>query len=58
MMPTAEPKVKKLLEQNLISEKEAEAIRKPDDAARKKTVIRPTQMDVLERPRGRPRIYP
>jgi len=39
----AEPKVKKLLEQNLISEKEAEAIRKPDDAARKKTVIRPSQ---------------
>ena len=40
---SAEPKVKKLLEQNLISEKEAEAIRKADDAARKKTVIRPTR---------------
>src|SRR5215469_557367 len=39
----AEPKVKRLLEQNLVSEKEAEAIRKPDEAARKKTVIRPTQ---------------
>lgn len=40
---SAEPKVKKLIEQNLISEKEAETIRHADNAARNKTVIRPTQ---------------
>ena len=34
---------RKLLKQNLISEKEAEAIRKSDDAAKKKNVIRPTK---------------
>ncbi|HXC35383.1 MAG TPA: adenosyl-hopene transferase HpnH, partial [Candidatus Acidoferrales bacterium] len=39
----AEPKVRKLLEQNLISEREADAIRNADAAARKKTVIRPSQ---------------
>jgi hopanoid biosynthesis associated radical SAM protein HpnH len=39
----AEPKVRKLLEQNLISEKEADSIRNADAAAKKKTVIRPTQ---------------
>jgi hopanoid biosynthesis associated radical SAM protein HpnH len=39
----AEPKVKQLLEQNLISEKEADAIRNADVAAKNKTVIRPTQ---------------
>jgi len=41
--PEVEPKLKKLLEQNLISDKEAETIRKSDDAARKKIVIRPTK---------------
>jgi MoaA/NifB/PqqE/SkfB family radical SAM enzyme len=40
---TVEPKVKALLDQKLISDKEAEAIRKADAAARNKTVIRPTQ---------------
>jgi hopanoid biosynthesis associated radical SAM protein HpnH len=39
----AEPKVKTLLEQKLITEKDAEAIRNADAAAKKKTVIRPTQ---------------
>ena len=38
-----EPKVKALLEQKLITDKDAEAIRKSDAAARKKVVIRPTQ---------------
>ena len=41
--PAIEPKLKKLLDQKLISEKDAETIRKSDDAARKKIVIRPTQ---------------
>ncbi|MGH8023707.1 MAG: adenosyl-hopene transferase HpnH, partial [Limisphaerales bacterium] len=40
---SVEPKVKKLIEQNLISEKEADAIRHADNAARNKTVIRPTR---------------
>jgi MoaA/NifB/PqqE/SkfB family radical SAM enzyme len=40
---TVEPKVKALLDQKLISDKEAETIRKADAAARNKTVIRPTQ---------------
>ena len=38
-----EPKLKQLLEQKLISDKDAETIRKGDAAARKKVVIRPTQ---------------
>src|SRR5262244_794469 len=38
-----EPKLKQLIEQKLISEKDAETIRKSDDAAKKKCVIRPTQ---------------
>jgi MoaA/NifB/PqqE/SkfB family radical SAM enzyme len=41
--PELESKVRKLLDQKLISDKEAEAIRKPDAAARRKTVIRPNQ---------------
>jgi hopanoid biosynthesis associated radical SAM protein HpnH len=40
---TVEPKVKALLDQKLISDKEAETIRKADAAARNKTVIQPTQ---------------
>ena len=38
-----EPKVKILLEQKLITDKDAEAIRKADTAAKNKTVISPTQ---------------
>ena len=41
--PAVEPKLAKLLDQKLISDKDAETIRKSDDAAKKKTVIRPTQ---------------
>ena len=55
--PAVEPKLKKLLDQKLISEKDAETIRKSDDAARKQSVIA-HPMDVLERARGRPGIHP
>jgi hopanoid biosynthesis associated radical SAM protein HpnH len=41
--PAVEPKLEKLLKQDLISEKEVEAIRKSDGAAKKKNVIRPTK---------------
>ena len=41
--PALEPKLKKLLAGKLITEKEAETIRKSDDAAKKKAVIRPTK---------------
>jgi len=41
--PEIEPKLKKLLDDKLISDKEAEAIRAADGAAKKKAVIRPTQ---------------
>jgi len=41
--PAIEPKLKKLLHAKLISEKDAETIRNPDKAARKKVVIRPTR---------------
>jgi len=41
--PEVEPKIKKLLDQKLISEKDAETIRKSDQTARKKVVIRPTK---------------
>jgi hopanoid biosynthesis associated radical SAM protein HpnH len=41
--PEVEPKLKALLDQKLITDKEAEAIRNADAAARKKVVIRPTQ---------------
>ena len=41
--PEIEPKLKRLLAEELISEKDAETIRKSDDAAKKKIVIRPTQ---------------
>jgi hopanoid biosynthesis associated radical SAM protein HpnH len=41
--PEVEPKVKKLLDQKLISDKDAETIRKSDAAARRKVVIRPTK---------------
>ena len=41
--PEIEPKLKTLLHKKLISEKDAETIRKSDVAARKKTVIRPTR---------------
>ena len=41
--PAVEPKLKKLLDQKLISDQDAEAIRKSDAAARKKVVIRPTK---------------
>src|SRR6266436_8227231 len=37
--PEIEPKLRKLLDGKLISEKEAEVIRKSDEAARKKSVI-------------------
>ncbi len=39
----AESYLKRLLAEKLITEKEAETIRKADDAAKKKVVIRPTQ---------------
>jgi MoaA/NifB/PqqE/SkfB family radical SAM enzyme len=41
--PELEPMLKKLLDGKLISEKEAGTIRKSDEAARKKIVIRPTK---------------
>jgi hopanoid biosynthesis associated radical SAM protein HpnH len=41
--PEVEPKLKRLLAEKLISEKDAETIRNADDAARKKVVVRPTQ---------------
>src|SRR6186713_3324331 len=41
--PEHEPKVVQLLAQQLITEKEAEAIRKADAAAKSKVVIRPSQ---------------
>ncbi len=41
--PEVEPKLKQLLSLNLITEKEAEAIRTADAAAKKKTVIRPSE---------------
>jgi hypothetical protein len=41
--PAVEPKLKKLLDQKLISDKDAETIRKSDAAARSKVVIRPTK---------------
>src|SRR6185436_1461635 len=37
-----EPKLQRLLDEKLISDKEAESIRKTDDQARAKSVIRPT----------------
>ena len=41
--PELEPKLKRLLAEKLISEKDAETIRQADDPAKKKIVIRPTQ---------------
>jgi len=41
--PETEPKVKALLDQKLISEKDAETIRKADPAARTKSVIKPSE---------------
>ncbi len=41
--PVLEPKLKQLLEGKLITDKEAETIRKSDETARKKSVIRPTK---------------
>ena len=41
--PAIEPMLKKLLDQKLISDKDAETIRKSDAAARSKVVIRPTK---------------
>ena len=41
--PSLEPKIKKLVEEKLISDKDAETIRKSDEAARSKVVIRPTK---------------
>src|SRR5256885_11930197 len=41
--PEVETKLKKLLAEGLISGQDAETIRKSDEAARKKTVIRPTK---------------
>ncbi len=38
-----EPKLRKLVEEKLVTEKEAEQIRKSDEAARKKTTIRPSK---------------
>src|SRR5262244_3882633 len=40
--PELEPKLKHLLAEKVITDKEVEAIRKADDAARNKVVIRPT----------------
>ncbi len=40
--PALEPTLKRLLEEKLISDNDAEAIRRADDKARAKTVIRPT----------------
>ena len=40
--PSLEPSLTRLLSEKLITEKEAAAIRNADDAARKKTVIRPS----------------
>ena len=40
--PEVEPTLKKLLDEKLISEKDAETIRKADEAARQKVVIRPS----------------
>ena len=40
--PEMEPKLKRLLAEKLISEKDADSIRTADDAARKKVVIRPS----------------
>lgn len=40
--PALEPTLKRLLEEKLISDNDAEAIRRADDKARTKTVIRPT----------------
>jgi hopanoid biosynthesis associated radical SAM protein HpnH len=41
--PALEPKLKELLDGKLITDKEAETIRKSDETARKKSVIRPTK---------------
>ena len=41
--PEVEPTVAKLVTEKLITEKEAETIRKSDDTAKKKVVIRPTK---------------
>ena len=41
--PEIEPKVKQLVDQKLISEKDAETIRKADPAARAKSVIKPSK---------------
>jgi hopanoid biosynthesis associated radical SAM protein HpnH len=41
--PEVEPKLKTLIEQKLITDKEAETIRNADAAAKKKVVIKPTQ---------------
>ncbi|MFN0069148.1 MAG: DUF3463 domain-containing protein [Limisphaerales bacterium] len=41
--PALEPKLKELLGQKLVTEKEAEAIRQADDKARAKTVIAPSK---------------
>src|SRR5215472_5955740 len=41
--PEIEPKLKRLIAEKLITDKDAETIRNADDAARKKVVIRPTQ---------------
>jgi MoaA/NifB/PqqE/SkfB family radical SAM enzyme len=41
--PELEPKIKALLDGKLITDKEAETIRKSDESARKKVVIRPTK---------------
>src|SRR5438094_4121993 len=41
--PEVETKLKKLLDEELISGQDAETIRKSDEAARRKTVIRPTK---------------
>jgi len=41
--PSLEPKLKRLLDENLISDRDAEAIRKADAAARAKSVIKPSR---------------
>ena len=54
--PAVEPKLKKLLAQKLISDQDAETIQVRCSGA-EQSGHPPDQMDVLERPRGRPGIH-
>ncbi len=55
--PEIEPKLKQLLGRKLISEKDAETIRKSDDDSAQKSRHPPDAVDVLERSRGRTGIH-